>query len=80
MSEPVIDVTEAIFLPNGKVDITFSDGKNIVADIKPLLVGPIFDEIFVTNIFDKGFVNPESGTLEWPNGADIAPEALYELA
>ncbi len=79
MSEPVIDVTEVIFLSNGKVDITFSDGKNIVADIKPLLVGPIFDEIFMTNILDKGFVNPESGTLEWSNGAYIAPEALYEL-
>jgi hypothetical protein len=30
--------------------------------------------------FAKVFVNNESGTIEWPNGADVDPDTLYEEA
>jgi len=29
--------------------------------------------------FARVSVDPISGTVVWPNGADFAPEALYEL-
>jgi len=38
--------------------------------------GPVFDPLKNPKMFKKFFV--EAGTLAWPNGVDIAPEALYE--
>jgi hypothetical protein len=31
-------------------------------------------------LFAKVRVDPESGTVAWPNGVDLAPEPLYEEA
>jgi hypothetical protein len=30
--------------------------------------------------FAKVFVDPEAGTIAWPNEIDIDPDTLYELA
>ena len=32
-----------------------------------------------TGFFRRVAVNPETGTIEWPNGADFAPEFLHEI-
>jgi hypothetical protein len=31
-------------------------------------------------VFAQVFVDPELGTIAWPNGVDMAPEPLYEAA
>ena len=41
-----------------------------------MVKGPVFDPLKNPKMFKKFFV--EAGTLAWPNGVDIAPEALYE--
>lgn len=47
-----------------------------LVDLKPIMVGPVYDEIFEKGLFERFAV--EDGTLVWPNGADIAPERFYE--
>ncbi len=57
--------------------IEFDDGLAADVDLEPLLaLGPVFEPLRDLSLFRQAFV--EGGTIAWPNGADIAPESLYE--
>ena len=43
------------------------------------LYGEIFEPLRDRRLFQQVHVNPETNTIEWPNGADLAPEFLYEI-
>jgi len=58
------------------VSTRFSDGTEKEIDVSQWFKGPVFDPLRNPKMFKKFFV--EAGTLAWPNGVDIAPEALYE--
>jgi hypothetical protein len=47
-------------------------------DLRPELQGPIFEPLNDPAYLGKFTIHPEFQTLCWPNGADIAPETLYE--
>jgi hypothetical protein len=76
----IINVTSATHLRNGQFEVTFNDGRHGVADLRGMLEGPIFDPLRDPEFMARGFVDPETRTLSWPNGADVAPEYLYFLA
>jgi len=75
----VVSVTQVYVIDGTTVGLVFSDGYSIAADLKPLMVGPVFDEIFASDIFDTVHLDVEGGTIAWANGADIAPEVLRDL-
>ncbi len=55
--------------------LTLTDGRRIERDVSSLLVGPIFDPIRADpDLFCQ--VRVESGTVVWPNGADLCPDVL----
>ena len=54
----------------------FDDGTEKQVDISQWFKGPVFKALRDSRFFKKFFI--EAGTLAWPNGVDIAPEALYE--
>jgi hypothetical protein len=58
------------------LDLTFKDGTRKRVNLRPLLEGPLLDPKY----FALVELDRVAGTVIWPNGADLAPETLYELA
>ncbi|MBN2702769.1 MAG: DUF2442 domain-containing protein [Pontiellaceae bacterium] len=56
--------------------IEFDDGLSGEVDFLPFLFGDIFEPLKEVDFFRKAVV--DGGTVFWPNGADVAPETLYE--
>ena len=61
------------------LSLTFNDGSSGVADLGPLLDGPIFEPLREPAYFARGELDRVSGTVAWPNGADFAPETLHAV-
>ena len=59
--------------------VRFSDGSRKRVDVRPLLVGPVFEPLRDVAYFARVKLDDVSGTVFWPNGADLAPEALRDL-
>ena len=57
------------------VSTRFDDGTEKRIDVSQWFKGPVFEPLKDPKFFKKFFI--EAGTLAWPNGVDIAPEALY---
>ncbi|HBI43074.1 MAG TPA: DUF2442 domain-containing protein [Planctomycetales bacterium] len=61
------------------LSLTFSDGTGGVADVGTLLYGPVFEPLREAGYFARAKLDRVCGTVVWPNGADIAPEAMRAL-
>lgn len=69
-------VTKAKYVSGYLIEVKFNDGTKKVIDFEPWLTGPIFRRLKSKDYFKKFFI--DGPTIAWPNGADIAPETLYE--
>lgn len=59
--------------------LAFSDGSRRDVDVRPFLRGPVFEPLRTDpELFRQ--VRVESGTIVWPNGADIDPVVLHGSA
>lgn len=75
---PPIDVTDVRVLARYVVELTFADASERVIDLEPLLWGPMFEPLVADyGLFRRVRVDPEAGTVVWPNGADISPRTLF---
>ena len=73
------DVTEVRALLNYRVWVRFEDGVEGVADLSHLAGSGVFKRWSENPAeFAKVAVDPESGTLVWPGGLDVAPDRLYQ--
>jgi hypothetical protein len=78
--DKLVDVTGVEVIGDHRLRLTFEDG--IVGDVIFTdedwrnMSAPLADPAY----FAQVRVDPECGTVVWPNGFDMAPEPLYEEA
>ncbi len=71
------DLKEIEYRSGYSYRIVFDDGTGAVVDFSEYLDrGPVFEPLRDREFFRRARI--EGGTIAWPNGADIAPETLYE--
>jgi hypothetical protein len=73
-------VAEVKSLPNVCLWVRFLDGTSGTVDLSQELWGPMFEPLANPEVFDQARVDPGLETVVWPNGADLAPEYLYQRA
>ncbi len=74
-----LHVIDVHYLKGYQLQVEFNDGKVKELDLKAELYGEVFEPLKDIALFKKVYVNPDTGTIEWSNGADFAPEFLYEI-
>jgi hypothetical protein len=59
--------------------LEFDNGVVKQVDLSRELHGEVFEPLKDPEFFKQVAVNEETRTVQWPNGADFAPEFLYEI-
>ncbi len=74
----MVKVTGVERLGEYRLRLTFSDGIVGDIDLAAELWGEMFEPLRDIAQFNSVSVDPELGTLVWPNGADLDPEGLHD--
>ncbi len=78
MMDYIPHIVDAEYIEDYKIRVRFDDGSIKLVDIEPYIErGGIFAELKDKTFFKRFFI--DLNTICWPNGADIAPERLYEI-
>ena len=78
MLKEIPEVTDVTVIPPYSLDVRFRDGFCRRIDMTEELWGEVFEPLKDPEYFAKAFVDRVSGSVAWPNGADLAPEWLNE--
>ena len=69
-------VSTVTVLDDYRLEVAFVDGVRGVVSLKDKLYGPVFEPLKDVRLFKQVRVD-EFGAICWPNGADLAPDALH---
>ena len=72
----MLEVTKAEYLEGYKIRVSFNTGETGTVDLKDALWGPVFEPLKDETLFSQVTID-EFGAICWPNGADLAPDALH---
>ena len=69
---------EAQYRRDCRIWLKFADGVEGEVDLEGELWGEVFEPLKDKTRFAEFALNEELETIVWPNGADFAPEFLYQ--
>jgi hypothetical protein len=78
MDHPIHRVRRFDIVGPYTVAAAFSDGTEQRIDFRPVLEGALFGPLQDLAVFNSVVLDPEAGTLTWPNGADFDPTTLHD--
>src|SRR5207249_3344786 len=76
------DAVSVKYLDRYRLKVQFEDGRTGIADFAEMVADGkgVMKPLRNVGYFKRVRVEPESGTLVWPNGVDVCPDVLYWLA
>ncbi len=72
-------ITSVEHVTGYKLRLGFDDGSVKLVDLARHLDGEVFEPLKDLRLFKTAHLNPDLDTVVWDNGADMAPEFLYEI-
>ena len=74
----IFHVVEVKYLHDYVIWVRFNDGVSGEVDLSPEVEGEVFGPMQDKALFKTVKVDPFTQTIVWDNGADLAPEFLYD--
>ena len=79
ISVVLVYIEQAKYLQEYQIEIKFTNGTLKKVDLRESLHGEILEPLKDLNVFKSFYLNHDTQTIEWSNGADFAPAYLYDL-
>jgi hypothetical protein len=73
----ILKVIKADYINDYSIKLKFNNGNEKVVNLKNELFGEVFEPLNDLIFFKNFIIN--CNTISWSNGADFAPEFLYDL-
>ena len=75
-------ITRVRHIQNYRLELTFSNGVQAELDFAKRIIGRggVFKRLEDIEFFSQAQVDPEIGTIVWPNDVDFDPDVLYSEA
>jgi len=75
----IIHVTKVEVVGPYSLDLTFDNGSRKRVNLRHELYGEVFQPLRDPAYFAQAYLDPDSRMVAWPNGADLAPDFLFQM-
>ncbi|MEX0323177.1 MAG: DUF2442 domain-containing protein [Puniceicoccaceae bacterium] len=79
MPSQFLHIEECTHLRDYLLLVRFNNGDICEVDLSSELHGEVFEPLRSPAAFKAFHLSKDTGTVEWDNGADFAPEFLHEI-
>lgn len=79
LMEKIVHVTDVRCIGDHRLCLGFEDGESGELDFSDEDWGGVFEPLRDPGFFSRVELDPELGTIVWPNGADFASETLHRM-
>lgn len=75
----IVHVTRVQVVGPYSLELEFDNGVHKRINLRRELYGEIFKPLRDPACFAQAYLDPDSRTVTWPNGADLAPDFLLQM-